>query len=433
MSTQGRYSHIVRLGEGTYGAVYKATEKDTGKVIAFKRMNAVSDDDGVPGIAIREVCLLKELRHQNLVELFDVLFDSKKITLIFEFCDFDLKQYMETKPKRCLDAEEVQPALKQIFAGLHYLHHRSVVHRDIKPQNVFLNIRPSAYSLNSYAQHPNGPSDSNGGGSNHPDGDGARVATAPPENRSAKQLVAKLGDFGLARVENIPVKKYSHEAVTLWYRSPDVLLGSALYSFPVDIWSMGVMFFEMVTGRILFAGHSDEEQLVRMFRLLGSPTKDTWPSMLSYPSTSDRVTRARQLVAMAASGPAPAGGGSSKAGGGHHGDGTHRMLTCYSSALTQPAPPMPDPPPQNTCLLPEELWFPQSLFQQYMTSTGFRAVCGEDGVDLIRRCLMYEPSKRITAAEALRHPFLRNVQTPKTGYLDNLMTALQQSLEAAGI
>lgn len=84
--------------------------------------------------------------------------------------------------------------------------------------------------------------------------------------------------------------------MTLWYRSPDVLMGSALYSFPVDIWSMGAIFFEMVTGKVLFAGRNEEDQLVRMFQLLGAPTQSTWKSLLSYPNTTDRLQRAQSLI-----------------------------------------------------------------------------------------------------------------------------------------
>ncbi|SYZ64382.1 protein_kinase (plasmid) [Leishmania braziliensis MHOM/BR/75/M2904] len=135
MSTAGRYKHVVKLGEGTYGSVYKGTEIQTGKVVAFKRMVVTSDDEGVPGAAIREICLLKELRHDNVVDLFEVLFEPPKITMIFELCDCDLKRFMESRPKRLLDAEaEMRPILKQIFIGLEYLHSRNVVHRDMKPQ-----------------------------------------------------------------------------------------------------------------------------------------------------------------------------------------------------------------------------------------------------------------------------------------------------------
>ncbi|CAD2219484.1 cyclin-dependent kinase 3 [Angomonas deanei] len=427
MSTAGLFTNMSPLGRGTYGVVFKATERATGKVVAFKRMTPTHDDDGVPAAAIREVCLLKELRHDNIVELFDVLFGPKKITMIFELCDYDLKKYTDSKPHKCLEVDEIRPTLKQIFNGLKYLHGRSIVHRDIKPQNVFLNIRPVKYPLsdgtathsktNRYAGGEDSTNnnnnnefvvsvDSSDNRRNNPlganDGDGA-----PP-----MQLIIKLGDFGLARVENIPVKKYSHEAVTLWYRSPDIIMGSSLYGFPVDVWSVGVTFFEMVTGNTLFSGMTEEEQLIFMFRLLGSPTKESWPSLPSYPNHKDRLVSTRRLVQDARNGTADTQG---------------ILFRRYNSALARPGVQLP-PPMVNTYQLPEELWYPQPLFDLYMDSTKFRARCGDEGVDLLRQCLRYEPSQRITAADALNHPFLRKTTLPTSGYLDVLMTTLQQTL-----
>ena len=89
----------------------------------------------------------------------------------------------------------------------------------------------------------------------------------------------KLADFGLARTYSIPVRPYSEEVVTLWYRAPEILLGSFDYSTPIDIWSIGCIFAEMVTKRPLFAGDSELDQLYRIFRILGTPNEDTWPGV----------------------------------------------------------------------------------------------------------------------------------------------------------
>ena len=236
MSTAGRFTKLEKLGEGTYGVVYMAKEKQSGSLVALKRMNPAAEEEGVPATTIREICLLKELHHENIVRLYDVMFQSPKLTLVFEYCEYDLKKYIDSKPAKKLDIEtEVKPFLKQMLAGLHYMHSKSVVHRDMKPQNLLLS--------------------------------------------SNKEL--KLADYGLARVEGIPVKKYTHEAVTLWYRPPDVILGSANYGLAVDLWSVGCIFAEMITGNPLFNGHTDQEQLQKILRMLGPPTRENWPTLNS--------------------------------------------------------------------------------------------------------------------------------------------------------
>ncbi|GET87458.1 protein kinase, putative [Leishmania tarentolae] len=467
MSTAGRYKHVAKLGEGTYGSVYKGTEIQTGKVVAFKRMVVTSDDEGIPGAAIREICLLKELRHDNVVDLFEVLFEPPKITMIFELCDCDLKRFMESRPKRLLDAEtEMRPILKQIFIGLEYLHSRSVVHRDMKPQNIFVNVRAPDFaaltaSPSSHQDHVQQPpfngvpsavggdvqlTEGSRGGANGFAGSGnfsalGAAAAAAPGN-TPNQLIVKIGDFGLARVEEIPVKKYSHEVVTLWYRSPDVLMGSALYSYPVDIWSMGAIFFEMATSKVLFSGRHEDEQLLRMFWLLGSPTRETWPSMLSYPGTIERLERAARA---AAERPDLHLGGDvyvqqqqqqSSGTQSHSGTRSPDLLTqmahkrFYHNLKATQQREASARSSANTYQLPIELWFDRPLFDEYMSVTGFDSCVTAEGVDLLRQCLMYEPSRRITATAAVRHTYLHAVPVPTAGALDVLMTSLLQTMEA---
>ncbi|CAJ1020499.1 Protein kinase domain/Protein tyrosine kinase, putative [Leishmania lindenbergi] len=465
MSTAGRYKHVVKLGEGTYGSVYKGTEIQTGKVVAFKRMVVTSDDEGVPGAAIREICLLKELRHDNVVDLFEVLFEPPKITMIFELCDCDLKRFMESRPKRLLDAEaEMRPILKQIFIGLEYLHSRNVVHRDMKPQNIFVNVRaPDFAALTaspSYHHHPQPPHFS--GVPTSVGGDGQ--LTAGPSERSSlftgaggvspweaaaeaptnkpNQLIVKIGDFGLARVEEIPVKKYSHEVVTLWYRSPDVLMGSALYSYPVDIWSMGAIFFEMATSKVLFCGRHEDEQLLRMFWLLGSPTRGTWPSMLSYPGTVERVERASRAAAerpdlrFSSDVHVQQQQQQSSSSQSHNGTRAPDLLTqiahkrFYHSLKVVQQREESARSSANTYQLPVELWFDRPLFNEYMSAVGLDSCVTAEGVELLRQCLQYEPSHRITAAAAIRHAYLHAVPVPTAGALDVLMTSLLQTMEA---
>jgi cyclin-dependent kinase len=158
-----RYQKMEKIGEGTYGVVYKAKDRVTGEIIALKKIRLEAEDEGIPSTAIREISLLKELQHPNIVKSF----------------------------------------LYQLLTGVAYCHHHRVLHRDLKPPNLLIN----------------------------------------------REGQLKLADFGLARAFGIPVRSYTHEVVTLWYRAPDVLLGSRKYSTPVDIWSVGCIFAEMANGR----------------------------------------------------------------------------------------------------------------------------------------------------------------------------------------
>jgi serine/threonine protein kinase len=97
----------------------------------------------------------------------------------------------------------------------------------------------------------------------------------------------KLADFGLARAFGIPLRSYTHEVVTLWYRAPEVLLGSKLYSTTVDIWSIGCIFGEMVLKSAVFPGDSEIDQLFRIFRFLGTPTENEWPGVSQLPDYKD--------------------------------------------------------------------------------------------------------------------------------------------------
>lgn len=172
-------------------------------------------------IDFREISLLKELKHSNIVCLEDVLMEENRIYLIFEFLSMDLKKYMDSLPAdKHMDPKLVRSYLYQITSAILFCHRRRVLHRDLKPQNLLI--------------------DKNG--------------------------IIKVADFGLGRSFGIPVRIYTHEIVTLWYRAPEVLLGSPRYSCPVDIWSIGCIFAEMATRKPLFQGDSEIDQLFRMFR-----------------------------------------------------------------------------------------------------------------------------------------------------------------------
>jgi negative regulator of PHO system len=236
-----RYLRLEKLGEGTYATVYKGKRISTGEIVALKEIT-LDPDEGAPSTAIREVSLMKELRHNNVVRLYDVIHTETRLLLVFEYMDLDLKKYMDLHGQNgALQPTVCCSLMYQLLLGLAYCHQRCVLHRDLKPQNLLINSRGEL----------------------------------------------KLGDFGLARAFGIPVNTYSNEVVTLWYRAPDVLLGSRNYTTTIDIWSAGCVMAEMYTGRPLFPGATNEDQLQRIFRALGTPNETTWPGVSSLPNWRD--------------------------------------------------------------------------------------------------------------------------------------------------
>jgi len=292
-----KYQKVEKIGEGTYGVVYKARNRLTGELVALKKIRLEAEDEGIPSTAIREISILKELQHPNIVRLHDVIHTERKLTLVFEFLDLDLKKYLDVRDSP-LPHEDIKVLLYQLVAGVAFCHDRRVLHRDLKPQNLLI-------------------------------------------NKEALEL--KLADFGLARAFGIPVRSYTHEVVTLWYRAPDVLMGSRKYSTPVDLWSVGCIFGEMSSGRPLFPGTSDADQLRRIFDTLGTPDETSWPSMVDLPDY-----KAENFTTK--SDPQP----------------LHKLLG-------------------NPCPLDEQ------------------------GLELLRQLLQYDPAKRVTAKKALVDPFFDSV------------------------
>ncbi len=237
-SQSSHFQQLEKLGEGTYATVYKGRNGFTGTLVALKEIN-LDSEEGTPSTAIREISLMKELKHENIVTLYDVIHTENKLTLVFEFMDKDLKKYMDTCGNRgALDPKIVKSYMFQLLRGIMFCHDNSVLHRDLKPQNLLINTKGEL----------------------------------------------KLGDFGLARAFGIPVNTFSNEVVTLWYRAPDVLMGSRNYNTSIDIWSAGCIMAEMFTGRPLFPGSSNDDQLITIFKIMGTPTERTWPGVSQLPN-----------------------------------------------------------------------------------------------------------------------------------------------------
>eukprot|EP01088_Endostelium_zonatum_P015848 TRINITY_DN4052_c0_g1_i1.p1 TRINITY_DN4052_c0_g1~~TRINITY_DN4052_c0_g1_i1.p1 ORF type:complete len:352 (+),score=71.40 TRINITY_DN4052_c0_g1_i1:217-1272(+) len=228
-----KFEKLKEVGSGTYAVVYKAKNVETDKIYALKviRMDE-SGDEGVPFTVIREISLLKRLKHPNIVRLHQVINTEKKgMTLVFEYLYCDLKKYMVQEKK--IQPHEVKSFLFQLLQGTAFCHKNHVLHRDLKPQNLLIN----------------------------------------------KKGELKLADFGLARFNGIPVARLSSQVVTLWYRAPDVLLGSHKYTSSIDIWAIGCIFAETITSRPLFRGSDDKDQVKAIFKKMGTPSEKTWPGL----------------------------------------------------------------------------------------------------------------------------------------------------------
>ena len=244
------FQQLEKLGEGTYATVrgrlgvrssraqvFKGRNRQTGEFVALKEIH-LDSEEGTPSTAIREISLMKELKHENIVRLHDVIHTENKLMLVFDYMDKDLKRYMDAHGERGqLDMATVKSFTYQLLRGIAFCHEHRVLHRDLKPQNLLINHRG--------------------------------------------QL--KLADFGLARAFGIPVNTFSNEVVTLWYRAPDVLLGSRTYNTSIDMWSAGCIMAEMASGRPLFPGTTNEDQLQRIFRLMGTPSERSWPGISQFP------------------------------------------------------------------------------------------------------------------------------------------------------
>ncbi|CAE7754628.1 CDK3 [Symbiodinium pilosum] len=226
------------LGEGTYGKVYKALSRQSNQAVAIKRIKLnPEDDEGIPSTALREIAVLKELDSEYVVKLFEVFCSPSKLVLVFELMENDLRKYMKQVNGK-IPPPRVRSLCWQMVKGLEICHANRIIHRDIKPQNLLID-------------------------GNH------RL---------------KLADFGLARAFLVPLPKYTHEVVTVWYRAPEILLGSGVYSLGVDMWAVGCVFAEMATGRPLFQGDSEIDTIFKIFQKLGTPSETVWPGVQDLPN-----------------------------------------------------------------------------------------------------------------------------------------------------
>ncbi|XP_054028672.1 cyclin-dependent kinase-like 2 isoform X1 [Dryobates pubescens] len=218
-----KYQVLGLVGEGSYGMVTKCRNKENGQVVAVKKFLESEDDAVVRKIAVREIRLLKQLRHENLVNLLEVYKKKKRWYLVFEFVDHTVLDDLEAFPNG-LDYSRVQKYLFQIIRGIAFCHSHNIIHRDIKPENILV----------------------------------------------SQAGVVKLCDFGFARTLAASGEAYTDYVATRWYRAPELLVGDSKYGKAVDVWAIGCLITEMLTGEPLFPGDSDIDQLYHITKCLGN-------------------------------------------------------------------------------------------------------------------------------------------------------------------
>ncbi|XP_018568439.1 cyclin-dependent kinase-like 4 [Anoplophora glabripennis] len=219
-----KYEQLSVVGEGSYGIVMKCRHLPTNQIVAVKKFLETEEDASNRKVAIREIRLLKRLKHENLVTMIEAFRHRKRFYLVFEFVDGTLMDELERAPLG-LGEQKSRERIFQVLRAISYCHKNRIVHRDIKPENILV---------------------------------------------SSKGLV-KICDFGFARILSVSRELCTQYVATRWYRAPELLVGERYYGTPVDIWAIGCLFAEMMTGEPLFPGKTDIDQLHLIVKVLGKP------------------------------------------------------------------------------------------------------------------------------------------------------------------
>ncbi|KAM5577561.1 putative serine/threonine-protein kinase [Rosa sericea] len=229
------YDKLAKVGQGTYSNVYKARDRDTKKIVALKKVRFDTSEPESIKFMAREIMILRRLDHPNVIKL-EGLATSRmqySLYLVFEFMQCDLTKII-SRPEERLTEPQVKCYMQQLLSGLQHCHEKGILHRDIKPSNLLI--------------------DKNG--------------------------MLKIADFGLANFFPPKQKRpLTSRVVTLWYRAPELLLGSTDYGVGIDLWSAGCLLGEMFVGRPIMPGRTEVEQLHSIFKLCGSPSDDYWKKM----------------------------------------------------------------------------------------------------------------------------------------------------------
>ncbi|XP_043544855.1 cyclin-dependent kinase 13-like [Chiloscyllium plagiosum] len=242
-----KFDIIGIIGEGTYGQVYKAKDKDAGDMVALKKVRLDNEKEGFPITAIREIKILRQLHHSSIINMKEIVTDKEDALdfkkdkgafyLVFEYMDHDLMGLLESGLVHFTE-NHIKSFMRQLMEGLDYCHKKNFLHRDIKCSNILLNNRGQI----------------------------------------------KLADFGLARLYNSEESRpYTNKVITLWYRPPELLLGEERYTPAIDVWSCGCILGELFTKKPIFQANQELAQLELISRICGSPCPAVWPDVIKLP------------------------------------------------------------------------------------------------------------------------------------------------------
>jgi serine/threonine protein kinase len=275
------FEKIKKLGSGSYGRVYEVKSRTTGTVTAVKSIKL--EDGVVPYTTNIEIGILKEINNPHIIKLLNVSLSKNQAELymVFEKMDSTLRDKVE-------NMNLLKFYMYQLFVGLYAIHSKSIIHRDLKGDNILM-----------------------------------------------KNDTLKIADFGLA-IFSYPGKKLSTHVGTLWWRAPEVLLGDKYYGCAIDMWAAGVIMVELLGGLELFQSNNEIEQILKIFNVCGTPTNSTWPGVEELPGYKKNFPKFK---------------------------GMDTIIPNFTDPL---------------------------------------------GNDLLRQLLTLDPQRRITALEALQHPFLKS-------------------------
>ncbi|KAG9302139.1 hypothetical protein G9A89_020573 [Geosiphon pyriformis] len=347
------YEIVKELGDGSFGNVLQAQHKNTGLVVAIKKMKKKFS-------SWEKVCELREFKslrglpsHPNVIGLLEAFLipQTRELNFVFEFMEVNLYQVIKERKGRPFSQQVVQSIMFQVFQGVYHIHSYGLFHRDLKPENILISTKKKL--INDFLQ-PDISLESKENPNNYSvqfnlfQSNESMDIQELNENYDNIEYIVKIGDFGLVReIKSRP--PYTDYVSTRWYRAPEVLLRSNFYSSPIDIWALGAIMVELYTLKPLFPGQSEVDQLSKICRLLGSPG-------LSTDSTGE------------------IGG----LGGGEWKEGLKLAKNIgFNFPTTRPEPPLKIFPPSTPAIL----------------------------LQLIAQLLRYNPSQRLTALGALKHPY----------------------------